>query len=786
MTKKIAFALAAIFFLLGASYSLAIPIFEASDETLHYPYVKHLADGKGLPVAGRDLLLKQEATQGPLFYAVAALTTFWIDSDNLKDLLDYNPHWRDTSYRAVLNDNQNLVAHGPADKFPFQGAARAIHLARVVSVLFGALAVACTVLIADELFPRQPWLALGSGVIIAFNPQFIRTSATVSNDSTSTALVALLVWLALRWSKPRPLLWQSVALGLLAGLAILAKLNGAIGLVLAGLILGETKREGEGERGRRGEDDTHSCPERSRRDALRTTHQRSAVSGRRSFLWRNLLFPFLIIVGVAALVSGWFFLRNWLLYGELTASNIHLNLAGRGYLSWTEIADLWPEIERTFWASFGWGQIRGPDWVYTALRMARYVATIGLFMFFAHSVKRQNRANLIKLGFLLIWLSMAGVLLVQWVSLVGSVSHARLLFPALPAIAILGMLGLGQYAPEQGSARWIAPLVVGVLLLALSIGSLVFIVLPAYAPPPAIQSDDIPADLPRLDLTYADTMRLLAADATPAVLHPGDSFTVDLYWQAAASMDRNYSVFVRLLDPAGNVLAGRDTYPGLGLLPTKHWPVGKLVKDSYPLKMRGSRGAGEQGRGSENLPLSPASSLPLPPFVAEIRAGLFDFYTEDRVGLPVVNSGGEEVTPVVVRVKIVPSIWEDVHPQNLLDVKFEDNIQLTGYDWDCEQDCQLTLYWQPTRTPSTSYTVFVQHWQEDAQKAGFDGLPREGSYPTNWWAKDEIIVDRHTLPALSGGELRIGLYQLETGIRASILSADVAHQDNSVIIPISK
>ena len=38
-----------LFVILGVVYSLATPIFEASDELWHYPVVKHIADGRGLP-----------------------------------------------------------------------------------------------------------------------------------------------------------------------------------------------------------------------------------------------------------------------------------------------------------------------------------------------------------------------------------------------------------------------------------------------------------------------------------------------------------------------------------------------------------------------------------------------------------------------------------------------------------------------------------------------------------------------------------------------------------------
>jgi len=738
---RIAILLSLLFFLTATAYSLFIPIFEASDETLHYPYVKHLADGQGLPVAGRDRLLKQEATQGPLFYALAALATFWLETDDLESLLDYNPHWPDTTVRP-LHDNQNLIAHGPADRFPYQGAARAVHLARIVSVLFGTLAVGCTVLIAAALFPGRLWLALGAGGLVAFNPQFIRTSATVSNDAASTGLVALLVFLAWRWAgaysrpaaagKPWLAWWQIAFLGALAGFAILAKLNGLIGLGLVGLILLERA----------------------------TAHPPTPIGPN---FWGRLVINLTGITLVAGLVAGWWFGRNWQLYGEWTASDIHLNLAGRGHLSLAEIWQLRHEIENTFWASFGWGQIRLPEWVYVVLRWGRYLATAGLALFL---VRAWSAANLRRVALLLIWLLVGLGLLLQWISLVGSVSHARLLFPALPAMAILGMLGLGQWLPQAADRRRLA-LAVGLtgMLFGLSIWSLTGFIIPAYAPPPAIQTKDVPADLPPLQLTYATGLRLLAAEVSPSAVAPGQTATVSLYWQGIDRMDRNYSLFLRLLEADQTVVAARDSYPGLGLLPTKHWPPGKTVRDPYRLTIPADYTAG--------------------PTIVTLAVGLYDFHTDERAGLPAINLQGEAVDPYVAQLKILPSAWPEIAPMYPISVSFADQIALSGYDWTCDQACRLTLYWRPTGQPAAPYTVFIQHWLDGEQVAGFDGPPRNGRYPTPWWTAGELIVDRHDLPQLGAGTLLFGLYDPTTGQRVPILGADTDHRDHGVIVEVS-
>jgi len=222
--RAIAFILAA-FFVLGIAYDVATPLFEKPDEIWHYPYVKYLADRQGLPV--RDLaraqpLMRQESTQPPLYYVTAALATFWIEDDNWQDPVWLNPFW---GYNApgTVNDNKNRVLHTDREGFPYRGAVLAVHLARLVSVIWGGITVLATYLIALELFPKRHSFAAGAAALVAFNPQFIFIASAVSNDSTVSALCTLALWLMLRLLIRGISTHRLVWLGLIMGLALIAK-----------------------------------------------------------------------------------------------------------------------------------------------------------------------------------------------------------------------------------------------------------------------------------------------------------------------------------------------------------------------------------------------------------------------------------------------------------------------------------------------------------------------------------------------------------------------------------
>ena len=154
-----------LFTFLALLYSVTVPLFEGNDESWHYAYVWHIAEGKGLPRQPPEQyphLARQEASQPPLYYLLAAALTRWVPQEDLPAL-----YARENPYPTVLpvvyRDNQNHYVHTDAERFPYRGAALAIRLARLLSVLFGAGTVWGTYRLARKLFPQEEWVAAGVG-----------------------------------------------------------------------------------------------------------------------------------------------------------------------------------------------------------------------------------------------------------------------------------------------------------------------------------------------------------------------------------------------------------------------------------------------------------------------------------------------------------------------------------------------------------------------------------------------------------------------------------------------
>ena len=131
----------------------------------------------------------------------------------------------------------------------------------------------------------------------------------------------------------------------------------------------------------------------------------------------------------------------------------------------------------------------------------------------------------------------------------------------------------------------------------------------------------------RADATYGNAARLIGYDLAMAEMQPGGTLDLTLHWQALATTDRPYSVFVHLLDEAGNVKGYGDSEPGSGAYPTTGWLPDEHLADLH------------------TVTIAPDA----PPGAYRLAIGLYDPATGERLKTP---DGGDQVvleTPVVVK-----------------------------------------------------------------------------------------------------------------------------------------
>jgi 4-amino-4-deoxy-L-arabinose transferase-like glycosyltransferase len=716
------------FLVLGTVYSTAIPLFEAPDEQWHFAYVQYIATGGGLPVQSPDHpahLARQEGSQPPLYYLLATAATFWINTSDFPDIVWENPHYG-YDVPGIVNDNKNLFIHTARENFPYQGAALAIHFARLVSLLLGALAIFFTYRLTLEIYPEAKFVGLSAAALVAFVPQFLLVSSAVSNDSAIVAMSAVSLWLIVGLPRSEPSLGRVAATGAATGLAALAKVSG-LGLVLVAivvLILVERKN------------------------------------------WRRLAVHLIALVAVFILVAGWWYLRNWVLYGEFTGTDrmLHIFGARQTPLTLSQLLTQLGEVWETFWLGFGWGNIRAQPPVYVLLGILILLCALGLVIGMArrrHQV-RDVLAKALPLVVLAIWATMVFVELLRWMMLTRA-PHGRLLFPALPALMPLLVVGLTQWTSMR--VRPLVAVLAATALFALAALAPFLILAPAYAYPPVLGVDDVRNLKNRVDINYDDKVELIGYDLAPSAAQPGGAIQLDLYWQSLTAMDRDYSIGIHVLDRNQRVIGARDSYPGHGLVPTRLWRVGQIFRDTYWV---------------------PIALDATAPSVAQIQIAVYD--RSDKSDLTAVGPNGQAITPIVGRFKLATPNPAPVNPENPAHYTFGTVIALAGYDLRSDSGLDLTFYWKRAAPMKVDYTVFV-HILDAAGNivAQKDRQPMDGADPTSLWEEGEQVVDRYSFEAPldpAAAQIEIGMYRTDTGQRLEVADENGKPLGDHVMLPL--
>jgi hypothetical protein len=349
-----ALTITCVFCLIATGYSTVTPLFESPDELWHYPYVWHIAQTGSLPVQmpGQPQLWEHEGGQAPLYYLLAALLTWPIDSRDLPLLLNRNPH---ADVGLVTADrNINLVIHTQREAWPWQGAVLAVHLVRFFSVLLATGTVWLIYWLGLLLYPARPEIALVAMTLVAFNPMFAFIAGSVNNDNLITFTATLTLWRLLSLLGQRndnPLsIWHFVGLGCLTGVTALSKLSGLGMLGLAMLTV--------------------------------------LWLGWRQRSWRIALLGNGVVFLLTAIIAGWWYWRNLLLYNDWSGTQTTLLImAPRPFaptlMQWLHEA---AGLLHSFWGVFGYFSLLLPAPIYWVLNLL-LVSGIGGWCFLVLSRK---------------------------------------------------------------------------------------------------------------------------------------------------------------------------------------------------------------------------------------------------------------------------------------------------------------------------------------------------------------------------------------------------------------
>ncbi|MBN1311271.1 MAG: glycosyltransferase family 39 protein [Anaerolineae bacterium] len=534
----------AAFVALAIGFSLG-PILEGQDEVLHYRFVRVLADTWQLP---NQMITHSEFQQPPLYYYLAALIKKPIADSDFDELLARpNPGGTFTALFRLpnwqvqpSNDTTARLVHSRAEDFPYQsGTARAVHLVRLLSVALGVGTVITCYGILQMLWPDRPDCRLLGLGIIAFWPLFNYLSGYVTNDTLLIFLSNLTLYLTMRQVQYGPSFRQAIVLGVVLGGALLSKANALLLIAPVGLAL--------------------------------------LLDWRRA--WRFGLIVFVTTVTI----SGWWYARSAMVYGDPTGLIVQYKVNPGAYmpigtLSFVDSLAVMGRIYMRLWARFGWmyNVVVSPS-IYIFFDTLTVAGVTGAIL---SSIRwfRQSRSQPVDP----IWLHMVSVIIIMGLGTLsavyvfsvtnsGGVATARYLLPAICVWGSLFACGLGFWIPHH--LKIPVTLFVVTVLAVVATTCLLKYFLPAYKPLP------LPSKIEHsLAIQYEDAAELIGVGASTVYAKPGEIITITLYWRAIQPTEHDLFTFVQVGN--GRIPLLLDV-PATGHLRSTEWQPGQTWAECW-------------------------------------------------------------------------------------------------------------------------------------------------------------------------------------------------------------
>lgn len=713
-----------LYFVFGALYLGATPVFEANDEIWHFGFVQHVRQRGSLPVQqfdGRDTLYQQHGSQPPLYYILMALVTSPVDIDDADQYRLLNPHVNKLQPESF--GNKNLIVHDKTLSM-FRGAGLAVLIIRALGLVMGAATIALVFKVGELIAPQRPTVAFVAAALTGMNPMFIFVSASVTNDSLAMLLNSALILLLLRTLRDGFRLRYSLAIALLFAVSCLTKLT--VFAVLP-VFLGAAFF------------------------AQRKTNDR-----------RGALIFFSLVVLLWLLIAGWWFVRSVQTYGEPFGIITMANMAGPRDITFNlvEIFADFQQFRMSFWGLFGALNIQVTGIFYVLLDIMTVFSVIG-FVFlilqllaisdFAYA--RYELAHLLTLSCALAF-AVLGILF--WSTLTRAV-EGRMLFPLVAVVIPLLAVGLveivwwivfflrppnlefvraGDAVPKEllhDTMVWQLRILGAVALFAP-----LTVIAGQYAAPQPVK--EIPDKALPVYAEFGD-VTLVAYERVDRRYSTGDRVHFKLYWQVSQPSTADYSILLSLVDDNQQEIGRYATFPGAGTLRTSRWQAGAIYPDEYLISIYNAA----HGR-----------------YPFDLRIQWKD--VAEGTTIPPTNSDGKLIEPVLLEIGAVVAARSQAvsgaanEIQGDMQPKFDESILLESFQLDLELN-EIILNWKAESAPSESYTVFAHMLDEDENIiAQADASPR---LPTEYWRWGESYKTYHRFPGefnMIDHRVIVGLY----------------------------
>jgi 4-amino-4-deoxy-L-arabinose transferase-like glycosyltransferase len=438
-----------LYLALAVTYSIVVPLWEAPDEPSHFLYARYLAQNGCLPsptyygedIAGSfegDYILSiYEWHHPPLYYLLGALALRAVEPQ----------HKLSASYvfpplDPALAYQDSLFVHYPKGPFDFGQDELGPRLLRLLSILMSVGIIWSTYQTARQICPSQPLLALAASGMVSFIPQYTFISASVNSDNLANLLSALMLLLTVKWTTEENSYRKTLQLGLLCSLALLSKTTTLFFIPTVCLSF-----------------------------ALRAKQKGSTCY----FVKHGLAFLSLPLLTTGLFMTLYPRENLWALVAVYRES-LEVNTE---FISLDYLQTVLTQINRSFWAQFGWMNILIPPAIPNLLGLLCLAGLISAVAFWISGNRERTLSPTQSNSVLVLLVSvLCALLALVKFNLAVFQPQGRFLFPAISAIAILTVVGL--LSPLRPRYRPLATLVIVGGMLAFNLVCLTAYLWPIY------------------------------------------------------------------------------------------------------------------------------------------------------------------------------------------------------------------------------------------------------------------------------------------------------------------
>ncbi|MEO1645124.1 MAG: phospholipid carrier-dependent glycosyltransferase, partial [Chloroflexota bacterium] len=487
--QQIWMSITLIFFVVMSSiYANIVPRFEASDEAEHFIYMHVILETGELPrIQSRidmanqtDPILRwnNQSHHAPLYYLLGSALISWTDRSDLATYLTPNEL---IFLRDTVEDNPNKWLHRYGE--PIGQTHIALYILRAFNILIGVGTLIMVYLAATHTHKERVIAPLAM-LFTALIPTFIIVNASVTNDALTIFLYSAGVYWLLRVWRREKITWRDTAIIslILAGIS-LTKLTGVtlFGVIYLGVFAGMLRKK---------------------------------------WTWRTVLQVGIVSALAFVLLAGWWYLRNYNIYGDPLAQAATASIWGRMEgITLAEYGENLVRIAMSFWMMIGY--LHQPVFLPQAFYWYCAVLTlagIGGAIVYAYQATRDDR----DIMFILAGVCIVVAALLLYGTLSVDISYGRLLLPAIAAFAPLIIIGLYNFING-----WRIPLGIFVPLL-ISVIMTPFLVALSYSNIQAVFA--VPESAQRIGWQN-DNLEIVAVDTQPTDVGAGDTIYVDIYFR---------------------------------------------------------------------------------------------------------------------------------------------------------------------------------------------------------------------------------------------------------------